>query len=66
MPQKHFSPVWHKTIKELDNPLLRKNNPLFKERKKKKKETSIFLMPEGVEFKSKIKLIDKNKTNVSQ
>lgn len=23
-------------------------------------------MPEGIEFKSKIKLIDKNKTNVSQ
>lgn len=44
---------------------MRKNNPLFKE-KKKKKETSMFLMPEGVEFKSKIKLIDKNKTNVSQ
>lgn len=43
---------------------MRKNNPLFKEKKKKK--ASISLMPEGVEFKSKIKLIDKNKTNVSQ
>lgn len=64
MPQKHFSLVWHKTIKELDNPPLRKNNPLFKGEEKKKKSVHL-LDARGHRIQIKIKVIDKNKTNVS-